>query len=86
MHIESEIAKFKKRELEEEVKAKKKEKIQVNINPSSLIGREIKYQTALLHEILSEMRKQTKMLEDERKRNGEKSPIPNHEFSSANVE
>lgn len=45
-----------------EQKAKRKEKWQVNINPNSLIGREIKYQTALMHEILSELRKQTEIL------------------------
>lgn len=68
MEIERAIANFKRRELEEKRKAKKKEKIQVNINPDSLIGKEIQYQTALLHEILEETRKQTILLEG-RKRN-----------------
>ena len=70
VNIEREIAKFKKKELQEALKSKKKERIQVNINPDSLIGREIKYQTALLHEILSETRKQTTVLEN-KKRIGE---------------
>ena len=60
--IESAISEFKRIELEEEQKAKRKEKWQVNINPNSLIGREIKYQTALMHEILSELRKRTEIL------------------------
>ena len=60
--IESAISEFKRIELEEEQKAKRKEKWRVNINPNSLIGREIKYQTALMHEILSELRKQTEIL------------------------
>ena len=70
MDIERMISKFRKRELEEELKAKKREKQQVNINPDSLVGKEIKYQTALLHEILNETRKQTRMLEN-KKRIGE---------------
>ena len=70
MDIERMISKFRKRELEEELKAKKREKQQVNINPDSLVGKEIKYQTALLHEILNETRKQTRMLKN-KKRIGE---------------
>ena len=70
--IESAISEFKRIELEEEQKAKRKEKWQVNINPNSLIGREIKYQTALMHEILSELRKQTEILRNLRE--GKDSP------------
>ena len=70
LDIERMISKFRKRELEEELKAKKREKQQVNINPDSLVGKEIKYQTALLHEILNETRKQTRMLKN-KKRIGE---------------
>lgn len=70
LDIERMISKFRKQELEEELKAKKREKQQVNINPDSLVGKEIKYQTALLHEILNETRKQTRMLEN-KKRIGE---------------
>ena len=46
----------KKNELKEVEESRKKEKKQVYINPDSLIGKEIKYQTALLHEILHELR------------------------------
>lgn len=70
--IESAISEFKRIELEEEQKAKRKEKWQVNINPNSLIGREIKYQTALMHEILSELRKRTEILRNLRE--GKDSP------------
>jgi len=50
------ISKFAKKQRDEVAKEKKKRKIQVCIDPDSLIGKEIMYQTALLHEILSEVR------------------------------
>ena len=50
------ITGFTYRELEAAEQAKKREKKQVYINPDSLIGKEIRYQTALLHEILHELR------------------------------
>lgn len=81
-NIEKVITKLRKRELEEKLKAKKKEKLQVNINPDSLIGREIRYQTALLHEILRETEKQTMILE----RNEGKSPVSNHNAPKPNTE
>lgn len=56
MDIEREISEFKKNELKEVEESRKKEKKQVYINLDSLIGKEIKYQTALLHEILHELR------------------------------
>ncbi len=52
-----EISKFAKRERDEIAKEKKKHRIQVCVNPDSLIGKEIMYQTALLHEILHELKK-----------------------------
>ena len=51
-----ELEKIDKNELKEVEESRKKEKKQVYINPDSLIGKEIKYQTALLHEILHELR------------------------------
>lgn len=58
--IYSAISKFAKRERDEIAKEKRKRKLQVCIDPDSLIGKEIKYQTALLHEILDELRGGTK--------------------------
>lgn len=57
MEIEGKISEFLKKQLEQEKAAKKKERVQVCIKPNSYIGREIQYQTALLHEILREIRK-----------------------------
>ena len=54
--IERKITEFAKYVLKEAEESKKKEKKQVCINPDSMIGKEIKYQTALLHEILYELR------------------------------
>ncbi len=51
-----EILRFVENQRKDEKKAKKKEKKRVYIEPNSLIGREIQYQTALLHEILDELR------------------------------
>lgn len=50
------IARFRKLELEEAEKEKKSKEKQVCIDPDSIIGKEIKYQTALIHEILDEIR------------------------------
>lgn len=57
MEIERKISEFSKKQLEQEKAARKKEKVQVCIKPNSYMGREIQYQTALLHEILKEIRK-----------------------------
>ena len=54
--------------MEQEKDAKKKERVQVCIKPDSYIGREIQYQTALLHQILMEIRKQSR--EDSVRNNG----------------
>lgn len=50
------IARFRQIELNEEVAEKRSKKKQVCIDPDSIIGKEIKYQTALLHQILDEIR------------------------------
>lgn len=50
------ISNFLKRERSEAEKALKSEKRQVCIKADSYIAKEIKYQTALLHEILDEVR------------------------------
>ena len=57
MEIEKKISEFMKKQVEEQKLAKRKEKVQVCIKPDSYIGKEIQYQTALLHEILTEVRK-----------------------------
>jgi hypothetical protein len=56
MDIYEEISLFAKRQRDEINKEKKKRKKQVCIDPDSIIGKEIMYQTALLHEILHEIR------------------------------
>ncbi len=56
MEIERKISEFLKKQMEQEKASRKKEKIQVCIKPNSYIGREIQYQTALLHEILKEIK------------------------------
>lgn len=56
MDIERKISEFLKKQLEQENASRKKEKVQVCIKPNSYIGKEIQYQTALLHEILREIR------------------------------
>ena len=58
------ISEFRKKEVEEIRKSQKKEKKQVCLNPDSMIGKEILYQTALLHQILEEERQQTKLLNE----------------------
>ena len=57
MDIEKKISEFMKRQAEEQKAARKKERRQVCIKPDSYIGRETMYQTALMHEILAELRK-----------------------------
>lgn len=57
MDIEKSVSEFMRRQAEEERAVRKKEKYQVCIKPDSYIGREIMYQTALMHEILAELRK-----------------------------
>ena len=56
MNIEKSIAAFLKTQQDSQKRSKRKEKHQVCIKPDSYIGREIQYQTALLHEILAEIR------------------------------
>ena len=56
MNIYEEISLFAKRQRNEVDKEKKKRRRQVCIDPYSVIGKEIMYQTALLHEILHEIR------------------------------
>lgn len=51
MDIYEEISLFAKRQRDEVSKEKKKRRRQVCIDPDSVIGKEIMYQTALLHEI-----------------------------------
>ena len=60
MNIYEEISKYEKRQRDEIAKEKKKRKKQVCIDPDSIIGKEIMYQTALLHEILNEVRKKNR--------------------------
>lgn len=54
--IEKAIRRYVEREKENAKKALNTEKNIVCINPDSYIAREIKYQTALLHEILEEIK------------------------------
>ena len=58
------IAKFAERERKEAMKAKTEEKNLTCIDPDSYIAKEIKYQTAIAHQILEETRQQTKMLKE----------------------
>lgn len=53
--FEKRISQFMKKEKEEAEKALEQEKDHVCINPKSYIAKEIKYQTALLHEILQKI-------------------------------
>lgn len=55
--VEQLIAEFMEKEKDEAAKAKESEKNIVCIDPDSYIAKEIKYQTALLHETLTELRK-----------------------------
>lgn len=65
MDIEKAICKMRKTELEAEKKSRKKERFRVNINPNSLFGKEIKYQTAILHYILEDLREQNQLLREQ---------------------
>lgn len=56
MNIYEAISKYEKRQRDAIAKEKKKRKRQVCIDPDSIIGKEIMYQTALLQEILHEVR------------------------------
>lgn len=57
MDIEKRISEFMEKQVEEQMLARRKEKRQVCIKPDSYFGKEILYQTALLHEILAELRR-----------------------------
>lgn len=74
MNIYEEISLFAKRQRDEINKEKKKRKKQVCIDPDSIIGKEIMYQTALLHEILYEIRRNRAFPKDidYRERNSER--------------
>ncbi len=74
MNIYEEISLFAKRQRDEINKEKKKRKKQVCIDPDSIIGKEIMYQTALLHEILYEIRRRRAFPKDinHRERNSER--------------
>lgn len=50
------VAKFADRERKEALKASKFEKRQCSIAPDSYVAKEIKYQTALLHQIKDEIK------------------------------
>lgn len=62
MNISEQIARFEWMKLEEAKKEKKRlkkeKKKHVCIDPDSVIGKEITYQTALLHEILECLREE----------------------------
>lgn len=55
-HAISEFAKIEMEDAKKEKKGRLSLKVEVSIDPDSVIGKEIKYQTALLHEILNEIR------------------------------
>lgn len=74
-----EVLRFVENQRKDEKKAKKKEKKRVYIEPNSLIGREIQYQTALLHEILDELR------EMKRDRTRRESPCPESYLPNAEL-
>lgn len=69
MNIETIIQNIRKADLEEK-RVQKKERFQVNVKPNSVIGREMKYQTALLHEILNEVREQKRSIKKEENNQG----------------
>lgn len=64
VEIEKAIIEFANREKKEAEISIEKEKNQVCINPDSYIAKEIKYQTALLHQIQSEIQGIKKKKED----------------------
>lgn len=55
MEIYEEIERFAAREKEEAEKVKTQEKNVVSIDPDSYIAKEIKYQTAMLHQMTAEI-------------------------------
>lgn len=55
--VGKQISLFAERQRDEARKAMESEQNQVCIKPDSYIAKEIQYQTALLHEILDELRK-----------------------------
>lgn len=54
--IYKQISKFAEMQREEVNREKEKKRKRVCVDPDSVIGKEIVYQTALLHEILDEIR------------------------------
>ena len=74
--IEKAIVKFAEQEKREAEKAAEKESDQMCINPNSYIAKEIKYQTALLHQILNGQQKLTYEIAHKSNDNGKKnSPL-----------
>lgn len=55
MSIYEEVTAFANNERKEALNASKKEKNQVTLNPNSYMAKEIKYQTALLQQVLHEV-------------------------------
>lgn len=55
MSIYEEVTAFANNERKEVLIASKKEKNQVTLNPNSYMAKEIKYQTALLQQVLHEV-------------------------------
>lgn len=76
MNIREAIVEFAKREREEAEKAKENERNIASIDPESYIAKEIKYQTALLHEISEEVYQIKKAIE----KNEEQSPSSRKKF------
>lgn len=70
------------RQAKEQNLARRKEKRQVCIRPDSYLGREILYQTALLHEILAELRK-NKVEEDSEESSSRKKIIDGEKVSES---
>ena len=64
MYIHEAIARFAATDRKEAAKAKKNEKNVFCIDPDSYIAKEIKYQTAIAHQILEETRQHTQMLKE----------------------
>lgn len=77
MDINEALSKYEKNCLKEAKKAGKRERMRININPDSVIGREIMYQTALIHQILHETQTQTSVLMEIQKMisKGENPPV-----------
>lgn len=74
--IEKAIVKFAEQEKREAEKAVEEERNQISIAPNSYIAKEIKYQTALLHQILNGQQKLTYEIAHKSNDNGKKnSPL-----------